>query len=179
MKSIKLTFLVATTAVLLSISACSSIDQIVIAVPVCEGGSNGITKCQVILTIKTKSIGGGFDAGKLSMDTGQSSVDFSQSLVSATLVQKRNGVVIGNHSFQLSKSGDSWNPSNVQSLNAWIAANISDYDTMEIGIADLSAYDSPGTNIVVTEAVYDNTILAGGSRSWYVNSGGGDNEMMN
>ncbi len=161
----------------LFLSACASVERVDYEFFDCVGGSEGIEGCNGRIVIRVRSIGGGFDSGKLWMDTSQSTVGFVQNLLSATLVQKRNGVIVGSFNFQFSRSGDEWGPVNTQSLNTWVANNMTDNDVVEIGISGLEFVSSPGMNVVVSELVYDNTILAGASKSWYV-SPQGNNQIM-
>ncbi len=165
------------TFVTLLLSGCSSTGNVRGEFGECIGGSSGIERCDFKIIVEINSVGSGFDSGKFSMDTSQSTVGFVQNLLSATLVQKRNGVIVGSLSFQFSRNGDDWSPVNTQSLNTWVANNATDNDVIEIGVSGFEFVSSPGTNLVVTEVVYDNTVMAGDSKSWYV-SPQGNNQIM-
>ena len=144
----------------------------------CEGGSNGLNRCDTWVTAELGSIGSDFDSGKLIIDTSQSTVSFSQNTLSATVVQKRNGVVINTLDVQFTRVGSDWIPNNTQSLNSWVSNNVGSDDVIEIGTAEMEFSSDPGMNVVVAELVYDNIVLAGASESWYVSPQGGGGQVM-
>ncbi len=165
------------TFITLLLAGCASTGNVRGEFGECVGGSEGIERCNYKIIVEINSVGSGFDSGKLWMDTSQSTVGFALNMLSATLVQKRNGVIVGSLNFQFSRNGDDWNPVNTQSLNTWVAQNAADSDVIEIGVSGFEFVSSPGTNLVVTEVVYDNTVMAGDSKSWYV-SPQGNNQIM-
>ncbi len=165
------------TFVTLLLTGCAITEDISLEIPECEGGSQGLDRCDVRFTSKFNSVGGGFDSAKLIIDTSQSTLDFAQNLLTATLVQKRNGVIVGSFNFQFEQNGQGWSPVNTQSLNSWVANNMAVNDSIEVGVSGLEFTSEPGINVLVTELVYDNIILVGASKSWYVSSQG-NNQIM-
>ncbi len=165
------------TFITVLVSGCAVTEDISFDIPECYGGSSGLERCDLRFTSRFNSVGGGFDSAKLIIDTSQSTMGFAQNLLTATLVQKRNGVIVGSFNFQFSQNGDDWGPVNAQSLTSWVANNMADNDTIEVGISGLEFTSDPGMNVLVTELAYDNILLAGASKSWYV-SPQGNNQIM-
>lgn len=149
--------------VVLQLAACAGMPEIDLDCSPLPGDF----ECSTSAIFAVQGSANNFDAGKLAVDSSQSTVGFTQNTYSATIVQKRNGVIISTHDFQFSRSGHSWAPLNVQSINTWVANNVVANDTIEIGISNILVAPHSGTNIIVTELFYDDVIIAGGSNSWY------------
>ncbi len=73
------------------------------------------------------------------------------------------------NAFSWVRNGDLIIAQNPSAVDSWLNPYLNDIVDVEVNLGTLSGTGAAGPNTIVAEAVYENTVLAGTSYSWYNN----------
>lgn len=115
-----------------------------------------------------------FDARKLRLETSSSSVKVQPTADPyAVVTLTRKGKVVARRSFNLAIEGDDIVPANHAALTSFVRNNYHNADDFEFDISNVEFESEVGSNTLVMELAYDDTILGGDSDAVYIPGGGG------